>query len=191
MSFRTIEKLLQKYFEGETSLQEEEQLKAFFQKEDVPPHLISLKDLFITYRDQKSIEPLDEQFDEDLMSKIKSEKVISIKRKRRSLVYAISGIAAVIVVIIAISIYFNVATRSIEDTFKDPQMAYNEAKKVMLFISEKFNRGVQPVGEATAKVEEGLKDLEAVEKFNDGLKEANKLERFNRIQFIFSNTVMP
>jgi hypothetical protein len=191
MSFRTIEKLLQKYFEGETSLQEEEQLKAFFQKEDVPPHLVSLKDLFITFQDQKDFEPLDGHFNEDMMDRIESEKVVSIKRKRRSLLYTISGIAAVIVVILTISIYFNLATQSIEDTFKDPQVAYNEAKKVMLFISEKFNRGVQPVGEATAKVDQGLKSLESVEKFNDGLQEATKLERFNRIQIIFSNTVMP
>jgi hypothetical protein len=191
MSFRIIEKLLQKYFEGDTSLQEEEKLKSFFREEDVPPHLASLKDLFVSYHDQKDIEPLDEQFDEDLMDRIENEKVVSMKRKRRSLVYTISAIAAVIIVIIGISIYFNMATRSIEDTFNDPQIAYNEAKKVMLFISEKFNRGVQPVGEATTKVDQGLQNLESVEKFNDGLQETTKLERFNRLQIIFTNTVMP
>ncbi|WP_259015208.1 HEAT repeat domain-containing protein [Emticicia fluvialis] len=34
-----IEKLLEKYYEGETSLQEEKYIKDFFSKSDVPPHL--------------------------------------------------------------------------------------------------------------------------------------------------------
>ena len=191
MSFQTIEKLLQKYFEGETSLQEEDQLKSFFLKDDVPPHLMSLKQLFITYTREKEINVLDEQFDEDLMSRIESDKVISIRRKQKSRIYMISSIAASIILIIAFSLYFNTATKSIEDSFNDPQIAYNEAKKVMLFISEKLNKGVQPVSEATSKVEKGVQNLKSVEKFNAGMKETGKLEKFNRIQFLFNNAVMP
>ncbi|MVM30540.1 HEAT repeat domain-containing protein [Spirosoma sp. HMF4905] len=36
-----IEKLLEKYYEGETSLQEEKQLRQFFQQESIPEHLQS------------------------------------------------------------------------------------------------------------------------------------------------------
>lgn len=36
-----IEKLLEKYYEGETSLQEEKQLRQFFQQENIPAHLQS------------------------------------------------------------------------------------------------------------------------------------------------------
>lgn len=36
-----IEKLLEKYYEGETSLQEEKQLRQFFQQETIPAHLQS------------------------------------------------------------------------------------------------------------------------------------------------------
>lgn len=191
MSFQTIEKLLQKYFEGETSLQEEDQLKAFFQQDDVPPHLMSLKQLFITYTEQKETEVLDGKFDEDIMSRIKSDTVISIRRKRRSKIYMISGIAASILLIIAFSFYFNIATKTIEDTFNDPQIAYNEAKKVMLFISDKLNKGVQPVSEATAKMDQGVQNLKTIEKFNAGMKETGQLEKFNRIQFLLNNAVMP
>jgi hypothetical protein len=190
MNSRTTEKLLQKYFEGETSLQEEDELKAFFRQDDVPPHLLSLKQLFITYSKEKEIAVLDEQFDEDLMSRIENNTVISINRRRRSRFYMISSIAAGIILIVAFSIYFNMATKAIEDSFNDPQIAYNEAKKVMLFISEKLNKGIQPVGEAAARVEKGVNELKAVEKFNTGIEETYKLEKFNRIQFLFNNAVM-
>ncbi|WP_460953860.1 HEAT repeat domain-containing protein [Spirosoma litoris] len=36
-----IEKLLEKYYEGETSLQEEKELRQFFQQDNIPDHLMS------------------------------------------------------------------------------------------------------------------------------------------------------
>lgn len=190
MNFQTIEKLLQKYFEGDTTLQEEDQLKSFFGQDDVPPHLMSLKQLFQTYSMEKEVK-LDAQFDDDIMSRIEDNAVISIRRKRRSMIYLISSIAASIVLIIAFAIYFNMATKSIEDTFNDPQIAYNEAKKVMLYISEKLNKGVEPVSNATGKIDRSVQNLQKMERFNAGLKETDQLEKFNRIQLLINNAVMP
>ncbi len=191
MSFQTIEKILQKYFEGDTSLQEEEQLKSFFQQDDVPPHLMSLKELFITYSREKEIEVLDKQFDNDIMSHIESEGIISMKRKRRTTIYMISGIAASILILITFFLYINILTKSIEDTFSDPQIAYNEAKNIMLFVSEKLNRGTEPLNNAITKVDQGVDKLKAMEKFNAGMKETMPIDKFNRIRFIFNNSVMP
>ena len=191
MSFQTIEKILQKYFEGDTSLQEEEQLKSFFQQDDVPPHLMSLKELFLTYSREKEIEVLDKQFDEDIMSRIESEGIISMKRKRRTTIYMISGIAASILILITFFLYINILTKSIEDTFSDPRIAYNEAKNIMLFVSEKLNRGTEPLNNAITKVDQGVDKLKAMEKFNAGMKETMPIDKFNRIRFIFNNSVMP
>ena len=191
MSFQTIEKILQKYFEGDTSLQEEEQLKSFFQQDDVPPHLMSLKELFLTYSREKEIEVLDKQFDEDIMSRIESEGIISMKRKRRTTIYMISGIAASILILITSFLYINILTKSIEDTFSDPRIAYNEAKNIMLFVSEKLNRGTEPLNNAITKVDQGVDKLKAMEKFNAGMKETMPIDKFNRIRFIFNNSVMP
>ncbi|MEA3480006.1 MAG: hypothetical protein U9R60_17625 [Bacteroidota bacterium] len=191
MSFQTIEKILQKYFEGDTSLQEEEQLKSFFQQDDVPPHLMSLKELFLTYSREKEIEVPDKQFDNDIISRIESEGIISMKRKRRTTIYMISGIAASILILITFFLYINILTKSIEDTFNDPQIAYNEAKNIMLFVSEKLNRGTEPLNNAITKVDQGVDKLKAMEKFNDGMKETMPIDKFNRIRFIFNNSVMP
>ena len=39
MESHTIEKLVEKYFSGETSIAEEKQLKDYFSSPDVAPHL--------------------------------------------------------------------------------------------------------------------------------------------------------
>lgn len=46
MKIEKIEQLLEKYFEGETSLEEEEQLRIFFRREKIPGHLQSYTDQF-------------------------------------------------------------------------------------------------------------------------------------------------
>ena len=78
-----IEELIEKYFEGETSLQEEEQLQNFFRGEDIPTHLE-------TYRAQFQMNVLLSSqssglSDDHLFSKIEEEtKVIEMPANRSS-----------------------------------------------------------------------------------------------------------
>ena len=46
MDYKYIEQLLERYWEGETTLQEEAILRAFFSQEDVPANLMKYKSLF-------------------------------------------------------------------------------------------------------------------------------------------------
>lgn len=190
MNFRIIEKILEKYFNGETSLQEEEQLRAFFGKEDIPPHLISLKNMFVFFDKEVGEEIPDDTFEKKIMDQIEEEKIISIKRKRRSIIYLVSGIAASILIIVTLFIHFNTFTRKINDTFNDPQMAYNEAKRIMMFVSEKLNKGTQPL-EQMSKIDEGISNLKEISKFNTGIEEASKIEKYNKIHELITNPVIP
>ncbi|QDK80402.1 HEAT repeat domain-containing protein [Spirosoma sp. KCTC 42546] len=52
-----IEKLLEKYYEGETSLQEEKQLRQFFQQEAVPAHLQSHAAQFSYFANARNSHP--------------------------------------------------------------------------------------------------------------------------------------
>ena len=47
MDFKYIEQLLERYWQCETSLEEEAQLRTFFTEEDVPEYLSRYKDLFV------------------------------------------------------------------------------------------------------------------------------------------------
>ena len=47
MDSKYIEQLLERYWQCETSLEEEAELRAFFSGSDVPKHLLRYKDLFV------------------------------------------------------------------------------------------------------------------------------------------------
>lgn len=78
MDFKNIEQLLERYWQCETSLEEETQLRAFFNGSDVPEHLLRYKDLFV-YQQLQQEEHLGEDFDARMLAEIEV-KVVKAKR---------------------------------------------------------------------------------------------------------------
>jgi hypothetical protein len=68
MDYKYIEQLLERYFQCETTLKEEEILRTFFSQEDVPVWLVKYQTLF-TYEAQRE-QQLDDSFDERVLSMI-------------------------------------------------------------------------------------------------------------------------
>ena len=73
MVLDNIEKLLEKYDNGETSLQEEQQLKNYFAEETVPPHLEGYKAMFVYFSVTR-----EEQYTKDVPLKTKTTKLNKI-----------------------------------------------------------------------------------------------------------------
>ena len=67
MDYKYIEQLIESYFNCQTTLQEEQILRSFFSKEDVPGHLAQYADLFRYEKDAKD-EVLGEDFDARMMA---------------------------------------------------------------------------------------------------------------------------
>lgn len=86
-----IDDLLNRYFEGETSAEEEKQLRAFFTSGDVPAHLRVHRPLFI-------------YFEEEIRQE--KEPVRQIGINRRKTMYWISGIAAGVLLLLGIGQQF-------------------------------------------------------------------------------------
>lgn len=74
MDYRYIEQLLERYFQCETTLKEEEILRAFFTQEDVPVWLAKYKTLF-DYEAQRE-EPLGDDFDERILEMIEQQEPV-------------------------------------------------------------------------------------------------------------------
>ncbi len=72
MDYKYIEQLLERYWECETSLQEEEILRSFFSQDNVPGSLLQYKALFTYEQTQKQTEVLGEDFD-DRMTELVAE----------------------------------------------------------------------------------------------------------------------
>ena len=91
-----IDALLNKYFEGETSCEEEQWIRDYFSNENVPEHLLCYKPMFAYFDNEISTE--------QAKKTVKANKMAIPRRK--TLVYTFSGIAACIVMGIGISTFF-------------------------------------------------------------------------------------
>jgi len=70
MDCKYIEQLLERYWQCETSLEEEAQLRAFFNGSDVPEHLLRYKDLFVYQQLQQEVDYLKQEM--EFLKKISS-----------------------------------------------------------------------------------------------------------------------
>lgn len=69
MDYKYIEQLLERYWDCETTLEEEQILKTFFRQDDVPSNLIQYKSLFV-YQEEEKNRSLNEEFDKKILSLI-------------------------------------------------------------------------------------------------------------------------
>ena len=129
MVLNNIDKLLEKYENGETSLKEEQQLKHYFTQETVAPHLEVYKPMFAYFLVNQQ-----EQFTKD----------VPLKTKRN---FNYKWISVAAVAVLMLGFYFGTTLRGNDlGTYEDPQLAFNEFSKSMELISSKFNTGASTVG---------------------------------------------
>ena len=74
MDYKYIEQLLERYWECQTTLEEEAILRSFFAQEDIPARLLPYRDLFQA-EEEMANERLSDDFDEKLMNRIEEGNV--------------------------------------------------------------------------------------------------------------------
>ena len=77
MDYKYIEQLLERYFQCETTLKEEEILRTFFLQEDVPVWLVKYQALF-NYEVQQE-EPLGNSFDDRILAVIEQQEPVKAR----------------------------------------------------------------------------------------------------------------
>ena len=103
MDYKYIDQLLERYWRGETSLQEEEILRMFFSQEDIPAALLPYRDLFVYEQNEKEMEKLGDDFDQRILGMIQEDepvkaRVITMRHRLKPLFKA----AAVVAIILTI-----------------------------------------------------------------------------------------
>ena len=122
MALDNIEKLLEKYFEANTTVAEEEQLLEYFAQESVPAHLEPYKPMFNYFSNAK-----EERFTKQ------------VPLKTRSNLYKWISVAAVAVLTFGIYLGNEYQER------KKAEYAYQETKKAFELLAENFGRGTEKV----------------------------------------------
>ena len=98
MDYKYIEQLLDRYWRCETSLEEEQILRAFFQQMDIPAEMKQYQPLFAYEAEEKQMNVLGDDFDQKIMSIIGEEKttkatVITLHQRLRPLFKAAAIVA--------------------------------------------------------------------------------------------------
>src|SRR5215204_5341894 len=145
MDSKRINELISKYWNCETSLEEEAELRLHFKSGNIPDELRETASLFQYFEENKKKSLSDVSFDGQVMEKIKSPvKQGQIAR----LVYNSMRIAAGLTVVIAATWFIRNEIRSttpqeVVDTYDDPKMAFEETKKALMMISKSFGTAEQ------------------------------------------------
>lgn len=189
-----IKTLLEKYYKGETNLEEEGILIEYFAGKNIDSEFISDKEFFtflIKEREnQSSIEDLSEPIWKNIEEYENLNRHKSLKNK---ILYRITlAIAAsLIIAMVSVSIFkYELFTRKNQiqftDTYNNPELAYIEAKKALLFVSEKLNKGTNHI-ENLNSFEKGTKDLKLIENFDKGLNELKPVKSIEVVNKYIKN----
>ncbi|RTY87249.1 hypothetical protein [Flavobacterium sp. GT3R68] len=127
-----IEILVEKYFQGETSIAEENELKNYFSSSDVAQHLEQYQPLFGYFSQAKKQE-------------FKQE--IPLQSKKRNVAWL--SIAASVVVLLGIGTFTYFNNNNVENqdlgSYDDPEVAFVETQKALALLSENVNVGIESV----------------------------------------------
>lgn len=157
MDYKYIEQLLARYWDCETSPQEEDILKAFFSQEQVPAELARYKSLFV-YEQQQANLHLNDDFDQKVLaaigqtvapcdSKVVKAEHITLVRRLRPLYRAAAAVAIVTLLGTAAQHSFNgnqnansagwdYNQSAYKDSYQDPQKAYEASMKTLQMFKE-------------------------------------------------------
>jgi hypothetical protein len=139
MALDRIENLIDKYFEGETSIAEENELKVYFSSSDVAQHLKQFQPIFGYFSQAK-----EQQFTQEIPLLTKS------RDKKQSIVMWLSIAASVVVMLgVGTFMYFesNKSEQFVACTPEDnPELALEQTQKALALVSEHLNTGIESVG---------------------------------------------
>lgn len=148
MDSKRIEALLQKYWNCESSLEEEEELRTWFRSHEVPEQWKETAALFRYFGEHKEKAMTDASFDNNVLHRVKAPAAGKVTR----LLYNTMRIAAGLAVLV-MAVWFvhrELATPPptatadqpvpVVDTYNDPKLAFEETKKALMMISKSFGK---------------------------------------------------
>ena len=140
MDSEKIDELLQKYWECETSLEEEQTLQAYFHKGPVPDRLKETAALFRYFEAGKAKRVTDITFEKEILRKIQSPARGRMTTVAFNTMRIAAGILVLFVAIWLVRIEVRKSTPvEVTDTYNDPKMAFEETKKALMMISKSFS----------------------------------------------------
>jgi hypothetical protein len=181
MQADVLKTLLTKYFEGSTSLEEEKLLRQYFTtQEALPQELLTYRNQFLLSQAMAESTMDTGELERKITEKIDALAAFPKPLNNRRSMYRFMAAASVTVLIgIAAGFFFLQQKPRAEDTFTDPQLAYHEAQKALMYVSQKMNRGIEPLSNVS-KITTGTDKLKSLERMDESLGMLNLVSFINQ-----------
>ena len=155
MDYKYIEQLVERYFECETTLQEEQILRMFFAQDDdkVPAELKHYRPLFAALT---PTEKLPDNFADRVLAATEEAahvraRSVSLTERLRPLLRAAAAVAVVLAIGQAIDFSTSRSAQqpddinyaNYKDTYDDPNVAYDQVEDALQLMSEGFSQASQ------------------------------------------------
>jgi hypothetical protein len=163
MNTDEVKKLLEKYYEGDSSIDEELILKEFFSRDEMPEEFKAERDIFCYFLQSSGMPLPSGGFTDRIISAVDDADIRLKRSDRRRIFRIVTGIAASILIIAGSYLYFNYRSEQ-ADTYSNPELAYNEAMKILVDVSVRLNRGTMELGKVGMMQDVLDKSLETLNK---------------------------
>lgn len=176
MNYNNVKQMLNRFYAGETSPEEEGQLKRFFASDDVPESLRVDQLMFQSLQVASSEPSLGAAFDEKVLTQIEQKPV------RKRIVrwsYAVAGLAAGVLILISLWIG-GFLTPQPYGTIDNPQLAFAQTRAALQKVSKNLNKGLNPVKTAAADFNKPLNKVAEINKINKSLKDIKRISEMEK-----------
>jgi hypothetical protein len=187
MNEEELKRLIEKYYNGESTEEEESILKDYFRKNNIPEGYEAEKLIFSYYAESAELPEPSIDFEARILAGIDASEIKRGSQKIKKYLLPLLSAAAGLFILAGSYFFFTNRAES-GDTFTDPEIAYAETIKILRDVSTQLNHGVlvlEPVGkmnEITRKSFESInKSTKIVEK---NLKNLNYLQRAIEISHV-------
>jgi hypothetical protein len=132
MEYNQIESLLEKYFDGETSIEQEKQLTNYFSSDNVAQHLQQYQLMF-------------KYFEKEKQTTFKQKIVLKSNKK---IVWL--SMAASVILLAGIGAFYLINNKQANSevglgTYESPEIAFAETQKALQLLSSNVNVGINSV----------------------------------------------
>jgi hypothetical protein len=144
MDSKKLDELLNRYWNCESSLEEEQQLREYFRAGKYPEQFRETAALFVYFDEHKKKSISDDAFEATLVSKVQAApkgKMVSLVRNAMRIA---AGIAVLMVAFFLVKNEVRKSTpQQVVDTYDDPKLAFEETKRALKMISKSFGTAEQ------------------------------------------------
>jgi hypothetical protein len=140
MKGERLNTLLERYYNGESSEEEEFELKAYFSGDEIPEGYETEKEIFGYYKIHNYVPEPSNGFEERIIASLDSVVMEKNNMNFRKLMIPFLSAAAGLIMLLG-SYFFLTHRNEPVDTFSDPRIAYAETMKILINVSSKMNYG--------------------------------------------------